>query len=227
MATTAQRGIRPYDWQDLDTDEPAGTALVRDEVVQSALHLADSAGQVRGSWSGINSALLTGDYHEPLPDGTILVASAGVDSWYELERIPLAPKVHADGRGYRIRVQFGGASSAGHRVDFAVSVVPRRAPFAFGADGSALWPLKRVSNITSTTVVALPLDDGTTWLDVSPALIADAGEAEGAWSTRTDIGGAPASVPLPSLVVLILGQTWNAGSRPRLHAYSVAEYVGP
>src|SRR5690606_36569394 len=76
MSTSPLGGVTLYDPADLETDEPVDTVLVRDEIVGSALHLADEAGQVRVSWVALPGDPLEID--EVRSSSGLLVANA----WY-------------------------------------------------------------------------------------------------------------------------------------------------
>jgi hypothetical protein len=225
MATSPHQGTILYDNSDFNTDEPVDTALVRDALVGSLLHKADEVAQVRACWVALANGLIS-SYDEFLViqdvHGSLQVASADVPQWYGFPvRVRFAPKIKADGTGYRLRCRLRGASSGGHRVDFAIAVAPKRAPEFWGEQ----WfgPVKYYTNKTNTSAAWLSADDGTNYLDISADVVAAGIET---WSTFEDIGGDPCSVQVCTLEAIIVAQTFNAGSEPRLHGYLIAEYIG-
>lgn len=231
MSTSPHEGIVLYDTAEFDADAPIDTALVRDALVGSALHKADEAAQQRASYAGVNGSLDGQDFIAPVTaSGTLDVATGATNGarWYGFGVTSiLAPKVTPDGAGYYFRARVGGRSSDGGRVDFLVSVSPRmttRLQISYGA--APAFQTKLFTNITSTSVAWLTPDDGSHLIEVPRALIDGALALEPAWITKTDIGGANITMPLPLLEVRPFGQTWNGGTVPELHGWSVAGYIG-
>lgn len=232
MTTSEHEGLVLYTAEDLDTDEPADTLLVR-VALNNALHLADQAGQHRGGWVALNPDLGAG------PDGVRLHDPEGgelaLDQWYVFPgpRPMFAPKVRADSSGYRARVWLSGylEGEGGAEADFAVMLVPaleRRIASGF----RLAWPVKFVTAVTpSDSAVLVPFDDATHYIDVPSTLIAAAlGGTGTSWSTREDLGGPHTSVAVPALEAVALARVTNAGTSeymPVLTGLHVSEYLGP
>lgn len=231
MSTSPHEGIVLFDAAEFDADSPIDTAVVRDALVGSALHKADQAAQSRACYAGTNGSQDGQDFVVPTTAGGSLEVATGSTNgarWYGFGLTSVVvPKVRADGEGYELRARLGGRSSNGGRVDFLISVSPRmttRLQQSFG--GTPVYQNKLFTNITSTTVAWLTPDDASHMIEVPRSLIDEALALEPAWVTKTDIGGANITMPLPLLEVRPFAQTWNAGTLPELHGWSVAGYIG-
>lgn len=227
MSTSPFQGQILFAVGDFDVDEPADTALVRDALCGSLLHLADEAAQVRVCWVATDATLSVANTTHadltPADNGSVTV-----DEWFEFPlRGVYCPKVRADGSGYPLRIHFAGTSSAGHSVDFAVLVAPRLAEDRLlGGWGDPIWPRKYYSGVTSTTVGWRSSDDASLMLEVPADTIAAALDQERAWATYDDLGGTPTSVIVPTLEILVLGKTSNVASVPQLYGLVASEYIG-
>lgn len=225
MSTSAHEGVYLYDPGDIDADRFVDTAIARDGVLNSALHKADEAAQPVITWCAPPDALWTADNDPWLePSGVTLVA----DVWAQFSiRGTYCPKVRSSGTGYRLRVTVGGRSSAGHTCDFAVVVHPRlegvSAGTFFGED--PVWPTKKYTGVTSTTIAELTADDSNRYLDV-PRLVVDRALALERWTTLTDTSGDAITVQAPLLQVTAIGRTANVSSTPELHLLQVAQVIG-
>jgi hypothetical protein len=231
MSTSSNRGALPFDPTVFGADEPMGAVRYRDELLDTALHKADSIAQVRYAWTAPDPSLLAGnETPETIPHTGTDLDEATVDSprWFGFgEGVTYCPKVRADGSAYPLRIDLAGASSGGDRVDFAVVVVPR-----LEAGIQPLWgatPIgisKVYSDITATSAAWLTPDDGSRMVEIPRTVIDRALALESPWSTLTDIGGDRTSVVMPLLRVAVYAQTFDAASSPELHGLVVAEYIG-
>lgn len=236
MSTSDLEGVTPFDPSIYAADEPVGAARVRDELVNTALHLADEAAQVRYAWVAVNGALQVGNEapHAEIEAVSALDVASGYDPgesgqrWYLFgEGVSYAPKIKAGGTPYPLRIHVAGASSGGDRVDFGVVVAPRNAPQLQATWGDTpQGAVKKWGGITSTSAAWLTPDDGTSLLEIDKRIVEEALALEPSWSTLTDIGGNRTSVRLPLLQVKPFGQTWNAASVPELHGLVIAEVIG-
>lgn len=227
MSTSVHHGVYLYEPAAFGADRFVDTALARDGVVNSALHKADSAAQPRCSWMASPEALWTVDSNPwlvPFGDaaGTLTAAT-----WYPFPlRIGYCPKVRASGKGYRLRVQIAGRSSAGDDCDFQVIVAPQHGRlWEFYGVPDPAWDTKIYSDVTSTTIAALTPDDGVRWMDINVRTVDEALERE-SWDTLTDISGSLVGVRAPMLEVNVLARTADTDSTPELHGVSVAEVIG-
>lgn len=231
MATSPHEGVILYDVEELSEQDPVDTVLVRDEVISSALHKADEAGQVRVAWPSLNSSLITPDSYmqtfddlEGLAISEGLVATATVRAWYPFPfEVPHFPKIRADGSGYRLRVTVDGASSVGgDRVDFGVTVVPWSRKLQDASD-PLVW-----GTTTSNSPATISWDGGVTYVDVPSSAMGEAAALEGPWWTLDDVGGSRITMPAPVLGIVVVGRSWVvSGGVPRLYSVEVADYVGP
>jgi len=226
--TSIHMGTIAYDPIDVGADRFASTGIIRDGVVNSALHKADEAGQARCAWSAPVTALRDQDGTSyVVPTGDLAGLGLRADVWYQQPlRGAYTPKVRASGKGYRLRIDLGGRSSAGHSCDFAVVVAPRAVRNLYAVyGGDPIYPIKLYSGVTSTTVAMLTADDGTRWMDVSQSVVDEALGLETS-STLTDIGGAAIALRAPMLEVLVLARTADVTSTPELHLFGAHEVVG-
>lgn len=233
MSTSQFQGVILYDPGDLDTDEPLDTVLVRDEIIDSALHKADEAGQVRCSWVAINPTIAPvsslAPLHLPYDDDTM--TAAGADRWWDFAwRGGFDAKIKADRSGYRLPIMIAGASDTGvgGGMDFAVVVGP--APLTvFDVDidaPSSRVAVATVTGVTSTSPAWLTLDSGLTYIDVPATLIEAARASTPPEATLTDIGGDPTTVQTARLEIMVCGRFKTTGEKPVFYGLRVAEYIG-
>ncbi len=226
MSTSIFGGAVLYDVAQVAADRFCDTGVIRDGVLNNALHQADESAQHVVTWAAPAAALWTADSDPHLVSGW-----SAPGAWFAL---PLcgayAARVRSDGRGYRLRITLGGRSSAGSAVSFAVIVVPRgqiaqRAEV--GRDHGVLgdWPTKLYSSVTSTTIAMLTADDGHRYLDI-PRRVIDVALDAPMPSTFVDTGGAAIGVRVPELEVLVFGKTAVSTSVPELHLLTAHEVIG-
>lgn len=228
MSTSIFNGTFLYDPADVGADRFCHTAIIRDGVVNSALHKGDSAAQPRGIWCAPVASLRVEDgdpFSVPSSDQAGLTLR--LNTYYHFGFAAVyCPKVRASGKGYRLRITIGGRSSGGDDCDFVVIVSPYGSS-AFSSWGvlETSWPQKAYSNVTSTTIALLTPDDGDRILDVEQDIIDQALEGS-TWSTFTDTGGDAIAVQIPLLNIGVVGRTSDAGSVPELHLFAFQEVIG-
>lgn len=226
MGTSSSAGEIRYAHADLGADRFVDTALMRD-CLDTALHKADEAGQVRlhhmGQIKGPSYTDIYGDQSE----GELLEGTEDDPVWYFFPiRARYAPKLRADGSGYPLRVRVAGYASGAGTVDFGIAVVPGGASTGVLAYGDApLWR-KTFMGITATSTAWLTPDDGSNLLQVPASLVEEGYRLEPRWSTNVDIGGAATTLVIPTLMVVVFGASRTAGVVPRLTAAHAAEHVG-
>lgn len=240
MSTSETDGEILFDASQLGADRAVDTVLWRD-AVNTALHKADQAAQVRMCWVAPSEAAWSHEHarwQQIYGDGIDGAMRTGTDespAWYYFGlRAVYAPKLRADERGYSLRVRLAGCTSVeDSAMDFAIAVMPGRAASAFGWSGAAPgegtpWPvaIKTFTGITSPTPAWLTPDDSSDVLSISRELVEWGARLESAWPTLTDLGGAPTLVIAPTLSIMVLGQRRGDLGRPRLYAAYAAEYVG-
>lgn len=238
MSTSLSSGEIRYSYAELGADRAVSTALMRD-VIDTALHKADQAAQVRLNWVAPAAAVWTagGEPHVSIygdqEAGGLDTSTEDVPLWYRFGvRSFYAPKVRAGGQGYQLRIRLAGASSDGGTVNFAVIVQPGRASTLgtfYGMDpasGTVPVAIKRYSGITATTPSYLTPDDGLHVLTIPRVLIDAAYALESAYTTDVDLGGAETAVVIPSLTIVPIALTLTADTVPVLYACHAAEFVG-
>lgn len=229
MSTSHLTGEILFTASALGETAPVDSAFVRDELIGSALHKADMAGQHVMTWVAPSATYFSGnaDPHIGLSDGVSAFGDLVADAWYIYPVQALyVPKVHASRQGYSMRVRVAGRSSAGDSVDFGIAVGlsgPAGIQEYFGDVPSGA--VKTFSGVTSTTAAWLTPDDASNVITVPVELI-DAAQSMGEWSTKTDIGGAPISMSMPLLVVVPFARTSDPASQPLLHGVIAHEVVG-
>lgn len=236
MSTSQFQGVILYDPGDLDTDEPLDTVLVRDEVIDSALHKADEAAQVRASWVAIDPTVATvaalAPMHLPYDDDTMLGLGPGdlIGRWWDYAwRGGYDAKIKSDRSGYRLRIWLGGASDTGAADGADFAVVIGAPPLALDVDidsPSDAVVVATASSVTSTTPAWLTLDSGLSYVDVPAALIERALARTPPQATLTDIGGDPTTVQTVRLEIMVCGRFKGVAERPVLYGVHVAEYIG-
>jgi hypothetical protein len=227
MGTSLGAGEIRYDHADLGADRFVDTALMRD-AVDTALHKADEAGQVRLHYVSESKAPAT--YLTIYGNGEAGALDTGTEDdpvWYLFPlRARYLPKLRADGRAYPLRVRLAGAASGSGTVDFGIVVMPASAPTLGGFWGDAPAWTKLYSGVTSTSAAWLTPDDSSNLLTIPSSIVEEAYRLEAAITTKTDIGGDPTAVVAPALVIYVLGATRTGGVVPRLYAAHAAEHVG-
>lgn len=238
MSTSRHQGVILYDPSDLDTDEPLDTVLVRDEIIDSALHKADEAAQVRASWVGLapdpvnNSYVLAHGLPLPYDDDVMLGPGPGdlIGRWWDYAwRGAYDAKVTSDGSGYRLRVMIGGACETldTDGADFAVVVGPPGLSLGMDLDSPPdTIVVATASGVTSATPDWLTLDSGLTYVDVPEAIVGRAVDRTPPQATLTDIGGDPTTVQTVRLEIMVCGRFKGLANRAVLWGVHVAEYIG-
>lgn len=227
MGTSGSSGEILYDHADLGADRFVDTALMRD-CLDTALHKADQAGQVRLQWCGtIKGDVYSTIYGDDDTSGALREGTADDPVWYFFPlRGVYVPKLRADGSGYPLRVRVGGCASGAGTVDFGIAVLPGRASTGWLYSGGSPTYRKTFMGVTSTTAAWLTPDDGSNLLQVPSSLVEEGYRLETLQATKVDIGGADTVVTIPTLQVVVFGQSRTAGVVPRLWAAHASEYVG-
>lgn len=230
MSTSPLEGVILYAAADLAADRFCDTAIIRDGVVNSALHNADEAAQHIATWAAPAAAVWAEDTDPFLiPSGDLTALALRDDVYYQMPLTPIyAPRVRSNGDGYRLRITLAGASTDNTTaVDFAVFVKPRSAP-SWGGYGILTpdWPAKTYTGITSSTATMLTADDATLYLDV-PREVIDQSLDGPMPSTLTDTGGDSIGLRAALLTVVIAAKTADGGaSNPELHLFTCHEVIG-
>lgn len=242
MATSNSAGEILWSDTELGADRFVDTMLMRD-MVDSALHKCDEAGQVRIAWMAPSGTVWPAGgatrYEAIYGDGTAgAIDNLGTDDqpfWYNFGlTFRYAPKVRADGRGYRLRIYMAGACSGAGTCDFGVVVlagnISGRGWTFFGGtptDGTAGYPVafQSWSGVTSTSAAWLT-SDGNDYISIPSAMIEHAYSTEPSYPTNIEIGGAATTLVMPSLKVVPLASTRTEGVVPHLYALYAAETVG-
>jgi hypothetical protein len=234
VATSIGYGEVRYDDSELGSDRFVDTALMQ-AMHDSAMHKCDEAGQVRMNWVAPEAVRWsgTGDPYEGLLlDGDIGDPTAGTAAapiWYPFGlQCRFAPKIRANGSGYPLRVRIAGSASGAGTVDFAVAVVPGNSSgrgwvYLPGAGLDVPVALLYYSGVSSTTPAWLTSDSGNVTLTPGQRIIDHAFAIEPSYTTETDIGGDPTTLIMPTIAVVVLGASRDAGVRPELHGLHVAE----
>ncbi len=243
MATSESVGEIRTSAIELGADRFVDTMLARD-LVDSALHKCDEAGQARIAWVAPSSTVWPAGGATPYEaiygdqaDGDLLLGTEGAPWWYSFGLgFRYAPKVRFDGRGYRLRIRIAGACSSAGTVDFIVVVMAGAvygAGYYYaggdpgdGTDGSTVG-VRRYSGITSTTPAWLTPDGGgADYISLPATMIEEGYRTNPSYPTRLDIGGAPTTLIIPTIKILVLGSSRTEGVRPQLHGFYAAETVG-
>lgn len=199
------------------SNDPVGSAITRDVILNNLCHYADEYGQVRVTWSGQSVAgEFAVDYLEIDPELTTQIVTFG----------PFPITLREDGSSYKMRVRIGGASSAGHSVTFYAALVPYVESAAFYASPptDATWAGSTSSTSAAwLTGASLGVNAYETMVGLSPS---EATAALTPTATPRDLGGDRGSVVQALCVLNISATSTNVASSPRLYAVYAAEYVG-
>jgi hypothetical protein len=212
-------------------DTPVDTTIMRDGVANGLLHIADSYAQVRVAVMHPDYSTFGGaaefEYNETLDN------TPTANTWYRIQGSPFGEwplTMHADGTPYVLRVRVGGKSSGGAgagTVTFRVVIAP-----ASNGLGELELPADHIYETAGTT-------------STSVAWLTGASRGSGAYTTRMELAAAKADTWTREVSVYnavseadsrqvrqclvachVFAKTTNALDVPRLHALSVAEYVG-
>lgn len=197
---------------------PLSTTLVRDRILNNALHYADENARVLVNWMAPDAARTGGN-------GARTPVSVSTSHRLIESRGPFALTAHADGRAYRIRAEVFGASSGGHDVTFALvlSPAPLTAPGEAVDVARMLDRAVEYSPTSSSTPSWLTAALGSTLLDTGRYLV-DLGVMR--FPTLVDTASDPTVVDVPSVYVSVFAKTANVASTPQLYGVHVSEYVG-
>ena len=211
-------GRRDFPVTAFDGDSSLDMYLVRDALVNNALHCADEGGApVHASWMAPKSSFFGGLTQSiaaaALSDGSIYWPITTLGPW----SIP----VFSDGRPYVLRVELYAASASGSACDFAVRVGQLAdigaAYGGSGGDGFA------ITGVTSTSPIKIT---STNLITISPEI---ARASRATLATLDDTGGTPVSVTSYNLYARVWGRgsAGKAQDDARLYGWHFASYVGP
>lgn len=212
MSTSPLGGRVRFQLSGAGDTAPLSTALVRDRLLNNALHFADQNARTLVNWTAPAVAYV----RTPVKISTTyeVVDSIG----------PLPLTLQASGAPYRLRVELLGASSSGgSSVTFAC--VLSSGPMS---DGAAPTDISAISDraveftaTTSTTAAWLTAAVGDVLFDPEASL----GLSRTRFDTLTDTGGDATAVDVPTVYVTFYAKA-AAGATPRMWGAHVSEYVG-
>lgn len=216
MSTSIFEGRVRFDASRSEGTFPLSTTLVRDRVLNNALHFADENARALVNWMA--------------PDATLIGANTyrtpeAVATSYRLVECygPLPITLHADGSPYRIRAHVFGASSGGHGVTFAIVLSP-----VVLTDGGEATDLASISD--RAVEYAATSSASPSWLAAGVGAVTFDPPASVVGSdfrdTLTDTSGDPTAVEIPVVYAAVFAKTANVASTPLLYGVHISEYVG-
>lgn len=223
MATSTLQGrVRTSTTESSGDDQPLDTVVVKDAIVGSLLHMADShVAQVRVAWIAPNTTVSGAQ-------GYIVPPAYGTDTPVFLSAFgPFPIPVRASGKSYRLRVRVAGSSSGGAACKFYVCMVPAGSPVG-RTDATELTDahLTTVTTVSSSAAWLAGTSNRNAYNNVIEADPARVELARRVFNTIKP-GGATISGERTEFQIYVFGSTANAGtSAPRLHGLVAQEYVG-
>lgn len=192
------------------SQEPVDTAVVRDQIVNNLLHLADESSQV-----------LVAYYVATADEQNETLAAA--NTWYPLMRWgPFPCRTKGTGDLYPLRVRVGGYSSAGHSVTFGLVWAPSKysAEAELAHAGTNVFTL----STTDTTENWLGPSAGTACLTMPEDRAYDCIRSI---NTIDAVSGKSVSIDVAFTYVDLWVKTANVSSQPVLTGLYAAEYYAP
>lgn len=223
MTATSPKGgriLHPSTYQ--QADDPLDAALLRNAIVNNALHAADQQARVLVNWMAPNSSLVTGN--PPLyrtPD-----TLAATDTWYLVDAYgPWPISVWSTGGAYRLRVALFAQAGSG-TATFGICVGPRGSARAILDGGTGVTGEDAIvySGTTSATPVELTPSGGSDIITVSDATLVSGRRVR---STTDEPGSARlVDVATHEVEVTVWVQQTAIGTPARLYGVHVAEFIG-
>jgi hypothetical protein len=223
MTASSPKGGRilyPASYQ--QADDPLDAVLLRNAIVNNALHAGDQAARVLVNWQTPNNSLITGNptlYRTP---DTL----AATNTWYLVDAYgPWPISVWSTGGAYRLRVALWAKAGSGNAT-FAVALGPRGAARGVldGGTGVAGEDALIFAATASAVVVQLTPSGGTDLITVSDMAITTSRNVR----ATTDEPGSPrlVDVVVNELEVSVWVKQSSIGTPAQLHGVHVAEFVG-
>lgn len=225
MTATSPRGGRtrfPPSYQ--QADDPLDAVLMRDVVLNNALHAADQSARVLVNWVVPKGSLIAGNQDPVLAPDSLGAAA----TWYPIATFGPWPVSCYEGlQPYPLRVQLAGASTGGATAEFALSFGrPVGAPATYFLDtGDDNVHRLLFVGTTSSTPAWLAPTSGLDLVTVSPEIVASGLTRR---STLDDAGGLAIEVIVPELEISLWARSsgTGSGSLPKVYGLHIAEFVG-